>query len=91
MIIIALFQDNYILAILSLTSLLFSVIIGFWVLTRICYGNYDVVKERINIMPLVFNTDLSRREILIVTPFIILVMLFGIKPNLIANILETSL
>lgn len=86
-------SKNIIVGFFLTITLFFSAISGFWVYTRISFGNYNFYKEIIQkqMIPLQYYTDLSRRETLIILPFFVLVFLFGIKPHLLIDFLESSL
>jgi NADH-quinone oxidoreductase subunit M len=83
----SIFTTNIIVSIFCLFALFFTAIFGFWIYTRVCMGTYTNDLH----IPIKYYTDLNRREFLIILWPIILIFLFGIKPQLLITICESSL
>jgi NADH-quinone oxidoreductase subunit M len=82
----SIFTTNIMVSVFCLFALFFTAIFGFWIYTRICMGEMSYT-----LCPIKFYTDLNRREFLIILWPIILIFLFGIKPQLLITICESSL
>jgi NADH:ubiquinone oxidoreductase subunit 4 (subunit M) len=82
-------EINSLTAILSGIGILFAGISGFWVFTRIFFGNFAITNGKYFIN---YYYDLTRRETYSFLPLIILTILVGIRPNIFLNFVsfETS-
>lgn len=87
MIILGVFENNNLLGILCLFPIFFTAIYSFWIFTRTTMGNYQKVK----ILPITLMNDISRRELLIALPLLLLTLLFGLKPQIIMDHLENAI
>jgi NADH-quinone oxidoreductase subunit M len=86
----SIYSTNMLVSIFCLWSLFFTAIFGFWIFTRVTMGNYSLVYKNNNI-PIKFYADLSKREFLILLWPLFLIILFGIKPQLLINFCIYSL
>jgi NADH:ubiquinone oxidoreductase subunit 4 (subunit M) len=90
-------QSNLLAAFLSLSSILLSGIIGFWTISRILFGNYYYFRQKWfigihGITPIENGiADLNRRELFILGPFLILIVVFGLMPSILLSPLEFNL
>ncbi len=79
LIMISFFNFNKIAFIFNSLSFFITAIYSFWLYNRVSYG--PVLREyRFG--------DLSKREFIIIFPFLFLIILLGIVPNLFINIIE---
>ena len=68
---------------LSSIGIFFAGISGFWVFTRVFFGNFAITEGHYNIR---FFYDLTRREAYSFFPLIILTALVGLQPNIFLNL-----
>ena len=77
-------EQTIFVAFLSGFGILFAGISGFWVFTRIFFGNFAITNGYIYIR---FYYDLTRREFYSFLPLLILTFLVGLCPNIFLNFL----
>jgi NADH:ubiquinone oxidoreductase subunit 4 (subunit M) len=70
-----------------LIPLFFTVIYSFWLFTRTSMGNY----QKFKFLPVTKINDVSRRELLIAFPLIIITIILGIKPQLLMDLVDNSI
>jgi len=88
MIFISTFQTNIAAAAVATISLFITAIAGFWVITRILFGNYSFQSQYLSMYKnyiIKRIADLNGREMAILLPFLILILILGFKPNLILH------
>lgn len=77
-------EFNTFSAFLSGFGIFFAGISGFWVFTRIFYGNFSITNGEYNIL---FFYDLNRRELYSLIPILFLTIFLGFQPNYILNLI----
>lgn len=82
LIITGLMEINLPAAFLSATGILFAGISGFWIFTRIFFGNYASTYGYYNLK---YFYDITRREFYTLLPLLFLTILIGFNPNLLIN------
>jgi NADH-quinone oxidoreductase subunit M len=87
MIFMGVFESNIIVGITCLIPLFFTVIYSFWLFTRTSMGNY----QKFKFLPVTKINDVSRRELLIAFPLIIITIILGIKPQLLMDLVDNSI
>jgi len=74
---------NLFTAFLSGIGIFFAGVSGFWVFTRIFFGNFAITNGQYNIK---FYYDITRREFYSFFPLIMLTILIGVQPNFFLNL-----
>ena len=87
MIFMGVFESNIIVGIYCLLPLFFTAIYSFWLFTRTAMGNYQKFPN----LPIKKINDMSRRELLITLPLLIITIFFGLKPEIIMDFVENNL
>lgn len=82
LILAGLMEMNIFVAFLSGFGILFAGISGFWMFTRIFFGNFAVTNGYYHIA---YYYDLTRRECYSFLPLIVLTILIGLAPNIFIN------
>lgn len=82
MIFVAAFMSNMVVAIMAMSSLFLSAVAGFWLISRVLFGNYNFQIKTISSWFSKFKlgkaTDLNYRETIILSVFAILIVYIGI-------------
>jgi proton-translocating NADH-quinone oxidoreductase chain M len=77
-------EINTLAAFFSGIGILFAGLSGFWVFTRVFYGNFAVSNGNIHIR---YFYDLTLREFYSILPLVILTIYLGIEPNIFINLI----
>lgn len=83
LILLAIFQNNTSICFLASTGIILGAAYAIWLYNRVAFGNINI--NYIN----PFN-DLYLREFVILVPFIILILIMGIYPNIFLNYMHLS-
>lgn len=83
LIVVGSFNQNHVVSVIGTLGILLSTLYSIWLYNRVCFGNIKIQ----------YNStyfDLSKREFLILSPLIILILVFGIYPSLITDYLYAT-
>ncbi len=80
LIIIGAFKYNIIVGMLTSTTMLLAMLYIFWMLQRVLFGGVGDATENF--------VDLSRREIIMLTPLVLLILITGLAPSLFIPYIE---
>jgi NADH-quinone oxidoreductase subunit M len=83
LIFIAMIESNMVLAIVATVSLLFAPIYSLWLYTRVIFGipSLSAVK---------YYTDLSRREFLLLSSLIVIILIMGFFPSIVFQVFNLN-
>nr|ABX45138.1 NADH dehydrogenase subunit 4 [Heterostelium pallidum] len=84
-------KKNIIVAFFGALGMIITVIYSFWLYNRIFFDN-GMLTTKVNFVNKVGEKyrDINKRELLSICIMLIFVMIFGIKPNLILNLIENN-
>jgi NADH-quinone oxidoreductase subunit M len=83
LIIIGAFKNSMIYGIFTSTTMLMAMLYIFWMLQRVIFGSTSINTENF--------TDLSKREIIMLTPIMLLLLITGLAPSLFIPTIEPQL
>lgn len=84
LLLLGVYQNSFLLCVLATLGVIFCGSYSLWLYNRICFGN---LKKNNTLL----YQDLTRKEFLILFPFFVLVILFGIKPMILLEKLQNIL
>ena len=82
---LAVFQVNPFIGILSCAGIILSAAYGLFLYNRVCFGEMSLY-----IKHSVYSRDITRREFYVLLPLIVLTLFFGVYPQIILDTLHTA-
>jgi len=82
---LAIFQTNVFVAILSCIGIVLSAAYGLFLYNRVCFGEMSMY-----IKHSVYSRDITRREFYVLFPLIVLTLLLGVYPQFILDVMHAS-
>jgi NADH-ubiquinone oxidoreductase chain 4 len=83
---LAVFQVNPLIGLLSSTGIVLSAAYALFLYNRVCFGEMFLYLQHS-----IYSRDLTRRELYILAPLAILTLFLGVYPQLILDLLHTSI
>ena len=83
LILLGIYQKSTIITFLSASSMVLGGIYSLWLYNRVCFGNVSTKHIKVYF-------DLTYYEILIHIPFVVMILLFGVFPNILLDCVHTT-